>query len=293
VPNPSFEIYDTCPTTLSSPGDFQINHCTGWTAPSLATSDYFNSCSAIANVPNAVFGHQYAYDGVGMLGILMQLDSGETSYFEYIQAKLNSPLIQGYNYKFSFNVNLANGSDYAVEKIGAWFTPNAISSNDGLPLFSINPQIENTTGFITDTLNWRTIEGEFIADGEEEYLTIGFYTDTLNIDTVRNNPIADPLTIFVYYFIDGLELEEVAPAIVIPNIITPNGDNNNDLFQLNFPYESVVIYNRWGQELFKSNNNESYWNGRTTSGNEVPDGTYYYLITTKEEILKGFVQVIR
>ena len=65
------------------------------------------------------------------------------------------------------------------------------------------------------------------------------------------------------------------------------------MFQLNFPYENMMIFNRWGQKLFESNNNEAYWNGRTTSGSEVPDGTYYYIITTKEETHKGFVQLLR
>lgn len=296
VPNPSFEIYDTCPSGISQTMDYQIEHALGWYAPTWATSDYFNSCSPIiggANVPNTTFGYQFAYDGQGFLGILLLIQDEETSYFEYVQSQLNSPLIQGYTYKFSFKVNLMNGSDFAVQKIGAWFTTNAASSNNGQPLFSVNPQIENNTGFITDTLGWTTIEGEFIADGGEEYLTIGYYSDTLNPDTLRHNLVADPMVIYSYNNIDGLELEEITPAIIIPNIITPNGDGSNDIFQLNFPYENVVIYNRWGQSLFESNNNESYWNGGTTSGNKVPDGTYYYVITTKKETYKGFVQVIR
>ncbi len=295
VPNPSFEIYDTCPTAISNLGDYQIERALGWYAPTWATSDYFNSCAAVGgvNVPNSVFGYQSAFDGVGMLGMMLLLDSGEISYFEYIQAKLTKPLIQGYSYKFNFNVNLANGSDFAVKKIGAWFTTNAVTSNNGQPIFSNNPQIENTSGFITDTLDWKKIEGKFIADGGEEYITIGYYTDTLNPDTVRHNPQAITISIYSYNYIDGLELEEVEQAIVIPNIITPNNDGTNDIFQLNFPYESMVIYNRWGQQLFESNNNEFDWNGRTTNGNEVVEGTYYYLITTKEETFKGFVQVIR
>lgn len=81
--------------------------------------------------------------------------------------------------------------------------------------------------------------------------------------------------------------------MIIPNVITPNNDGKNDLFYLNFLFEKVQIYNRWGQSLFESNNNESQWNGRTTSGNEVPDGTYYYIITTKENTYKGFIQLLR
>ncbi len=295
VPNPSFEVYDTCPSGISQAFDYQIEHALGWYAPTWATSDYFNSCSPLvggANVPNTAFGYQFAFDGQGFLGMILLIQDGETSYFEYVQAKLNSPLIKGYTYKFSFNVNLMNGSDYAVEKIGAWFTINAASSNNGQPLFSVNPQIENTTGFITDTLNWKTIEGKFIANGGEEYLTIGYYSDTLNPDTLRHNLVADPMVIYSYNNIDGLELEEVAPAIVIPNIITPNGDGTNDLFQLNFPVLKTEVYNRWGQKLFESNN-DAFWDGRTTSGSEVPEGTYYYIIVTKEKTYKGYLQLLR
>ena len=296
MPNPSFEIFDTCPTTLSIPGDYQINHALGWYAPTLGTSDYFNSCSSVgggANVPNTAIGFQTPFDGQGYLGILLQIELTDIDWFEYTQAKLTSPLIQGYSYKFSFNVNLANNSDYAIKKIGAWFTPNAVSSNTSQSMFTTLPQIVNANGFIADTTGWTKIEGEFIANGGEEYLTIGYYSDTINVDTLRNSVFADPTSIFSYYYIDGLELEEVEQAVIIPSIITPNNDGSNDVFQLNFPYVNVIIYNRWGQQLFASNNNESYWNGRTTSGSEVPDGTYYYLITTVAETFKGFVQVIR
>jgi gliding motility-associated-like protein len=96
-----------------------------------------------------------------------------------------------------------------------------------------------------------------------------------------------------YYYVDGVELVEVEFEVIIPNVFTPNGDGMNDLFVLNFPYEKVEIYNRWGQKLFESNNNEAFWNGRTTSSNEVPEGTYYYIITAKEKTYKGFIQLLR
>ena len=46
VYNGDFEIYDTCPKNISTPGDLQIEHCLAWTAPTkLGTSDYFNVCN--------------------------------------------------------------------------------------------------------------------------------------------------------------------------------------------------------------------------------------------------------
>jgi len=294
VPNPSFEIYDTCPSSESQPNNFQLQHALGWQIPTLATSDYFNVCN-ITNVsaPSNFMGYQPPYDGVAYAGILLLIEENEPSWTEYIQIKTSEPLKKGSKYNFSFNINHSNISDYAIRKIGAWFTPNAVSSNNTTSLFSSLPQIENTTGFLNDSVSWTKIEGDFIANGGEEYLTIGYFIDTNNIDTLRTSIFADPTAIFSYYYIDGIGLNEVTPEIVIPNIITPNNDGTNDVFQLNFPYENVIIYNRWGQKLFESYNDDSFWSGKTKSGTEVRNGTYFYLITTEKEIFKGFVQVVR
>lgn len=292
MPNPSFEEYDTCPTGISSAGDYQINHCLGWTAPSLATSDYFNTCSAIANVPNAVFGYQYACEGDGMLGILMSLDSGQVSYVEYVQAKLTQPLKSGKTYEFSFQVNLANGSDYAVGSVGAWLTNTAVTSSSGTPMFSSLPSIQNSAGILSDTLGWMEVKGNYLAIGGEEYITIGYYTDTLAPDTLRNNPEAVPISIYSYYYIDGLELNEVVPEVIIPNVITPNGDGINEIFELSFPYTKVSVLNRWGN-LVWSNSGIQFWDGKTQDGHDVSEGVYFYCIETESKKYQGFVQVVR
>ncbi len=146
------------------------------------------------------------------------------------------------------------------------------------------------------------MEGEFIAQGGEQYLTIGNFADTLNFanDTLTVKPGTDwqDGTGTAYYYIDGVSVEALEDVdsiipVLIPNIITPNADGFNDLFQLNFKFERTEIYNRWGQKVFESENNRAYWGGRTTSGSLVPEGTYYYLITTKEEVYKGFIQLLR
>lgn len=294
VYNGDFEIFDTCPVTLSQPGDLQIEHCTGWTAPTkLGTSDYFNVCNISSNVgiPNNYAGYQQAYNGNGYVGMHSWDAVFFPDYREYIQTKLIHPLMKGKKYKLTFFIS-AEGSNYALEKIGAVISINNFYANNYNPIIA-TPQILNQNGFLTDSVNWTKIEGEFIADGGEEYLTIGYFepsntmTDTLNI----YNAIFAAKS--VYYLIDGVELFESNYEVIIPNIITPNGDGTNDLFQLNFPVIKTEIYNRWGQKLFESNNNESYWNGRTTAGNEVPEGTYYYIIVTEEETYKGYLQLLR
>ncbi|HZH85735.1 MAG TPA: gliding motility-associated C-terminal domain-containing protein [Brumimicrobium sp.] len=91
--------------------------------------------------------------------------------------------------------------------------------------------------------------------------------------------------------------------ISIPNIFTPNGDNENDFFQLinvqNISELEVIILNRWGNLVFESSELNFKWNGSVqNNGPECSDGTYFYKITAKdlngEEVLKhGFVQLSR
>ena len=296
--NGDFEIYDSCITNISTPGDLQIERCTGWTVPTkLGTSDYFNVCNNTtpfqqAGVPQNFFGYQQPYNGNGYCGFyawVIHTDT-ENSYREYIQTELTQPLVIGKKYQFSFFVSFS-GNNYAVEKIGALFSINNFNANTFSPIVA-TPQIINTNGIITDSLGWTKIEGEFIADGGEKFLTIGYFEDSLAVfDTLNTDPLF--MSPDSYYFIDGVELIEIENEIIIPNVITPNSDGNNDLFVLNFPYEKVEILNRWGNKVFESVNNDSFWDGRTTSGSEVSSGTYYYIIKTKEETYKGFIQLLR
>jgi gliding motility-associated-like protein len=77
-------------------------------------------------------------------------------------------------------------------------------------------------------------------------------------------------------------------CLVFHNVITPNGDGLNDKWIIdcieNFPDNKVTIFNRWGDSVnsFKNYDNVSQvWNGTTTDGKPLPDGTYYYVLTIK------------
>jgi gliding motility-associated-like protein len=59
----------------------------------------------------------------------------------------------------------------------------------------------------------------------------------------------------------------------------------------------MVIYNRWGQTLYRSYGITMSWDGRY-NGNDVPEGVYYYEILyrdVKQKIYeqKGIVNVLR
>jgi len=67
----------------------------------------------------------------------------------------------------------------------------------------------------------------------------------------------------------------------IPNVFTPNGDNDNDTWRIDFlmGHEAeVTIYNRWGQMVYHSKNYPSTgWDG-TSNGVPLPVDVYYYII---------------
>ena len=67
----------------------------------------------------------------------------------------------------------------------------------------------------------------------------------------------------------------------MPNIFTPNGDGTNDLFHpvyiVGIKNMQTLIYNRWGKEVFNSNNLEINWDGNSPSREPVPNGVYYWI----------------
>ena len=92
--------------------------------------------------------------------------------------------------------------------------------------------------------------------------------------------------------------------IYIPNVFTPNNDPYNEGYYIDIVGEKeydLIIYNRWGQPVFKSDSDQIRWNGRLyNTGEACPEGTYYYLFryrmlrrdTTRMQV-NGVVQLIR
>ncbi|MBE8719467.1 DUF7507 domain-containing protein, partial [Sphingobacterium pedocola] len=85
-----------------------------------------------------------------------------------------------------------------------------------------------------------------------------------------------------------------ASNLFIPNVITPNGDGQNDRFEIigseNYDRVEVTIVNRWGNEIFRNENYDNNWVGRGLN-----EGTYYYIIKlykgSKVEQHKGWVLI--
>jgi gliding motility-associated-like protein len=88
---------------------------------------------------------------------------------------------------------------------------------------------------------------------------------------------------------------------VIPNTITPNNDNIHDTWKINnitlFPEASIQIYDRWGRLIFEQNGGyENDWEGKDSSGKDLPVDTYFYIIDLKvkgSSPIAGNITIVR
>jgi hypothetical protein len=79
---------------------------------------------------------------------------------------------------------------------------------------------------------------------------------------------------------------------LVPNVFTPNGDNQNDYFapRLGGCQPRLQVFTRWGQKVYESPAYFNDWDGRGQAA-----GLYYFLLTPTNGTapLKGWVELIR
>ncbi len=101
----------------------------------------------------------------------------------------------------------------------------------------------------------------------------------------------------MYIDVSECVIEEGSENIKIPNSFSPNGDNINDLFVMDGLVDntSFLVFDRFGNKMYETNNYQNDWDGTNSEGNELPTGTYWYVIEVPEVStpLKGFIYLKR
>ena len=239
VPNPSFELFNVCPTATS-----QINRATGWTI-NINTADYYNSCAdyySMVSVPNNGVGYQCPANGDAYCGFhaFRGVSPQLWQYREYFGRALANPLIIGQKYYISFKISLANESLCAVNKIGIKFTN--INYGD-TTLGPICPLTDNSAHFysdtiISDTSGWTTIKGSFIADSSYQYFLIGNFFDNNHTDT---SIIYGNFCYNSYYYIDDICISIDSLTCIIQNSINIC-DTNVNIIKNNKNEKKLCVY---------------------------------------------------
>lgn len=171
------------------------------------------------------------------------------------------------------------------ENVLTWNNPNNDCADDVMSYNLYFTPVEGDTMFLIAT----------ISDNQDTTYThnyngsvAGCYVVTA-VDSVQYSNESDSSNVVCF---------DNCPEYALPNVFTPNGDGENDLYHALIPYKYIEsidlqIYNRWGQVIFKTTDPDVNWDGKhQDSGLPVSDGVYYYLCTVNTIRLTGIEPVV-
>jgi gliding motility-associated-like protein len=184
----------------------------------------------------------------------------------------------------SGNVILTQGFQQPSSGVALQIVTTAVKttcsiSKDGYAVATV------TGGKAPYTYSWSPLGG---TDDTAKFLAPGIYT--VMVTAANGFFKTDTVTITAN--------TEVDCKLVIYSGFSPNGDGVNDSWVIDgislFPENSVLIFNRWGDRVWGSknyDNTNTVFDGRTTGGAKLTDGTYFYIIETSAEKYKGWVEI--
>jgi gliding motility-associated-like protein len=144
-------------------------------------------------------------------------------------------------------------------------------------------QIISSDATITDSAKAVTsVTGLNFGPNRFRWIVVnGTCSDTAEVVIFRNDPEA---------CIEDIEL---------PTGFTPNDDNRNDFFIVkgigDYPENTFVVYNRWGNKVYEKSGYANEWNGVNQSGDPLPEGTYFIILKVRKgsRTFTGYVDLRR
>lgn len=132
---------------------------------------------------------------------------------------------------------------------------------------------------------------EWMVDGSEELSDNQELTFPIEHSTLIECIVTDS---------NGCKFTEVFRfelPVTYPNVITPDGNDKNDVFRVEgLPDGTTIkIFARNGSLVFSSKNYKNDWNGVDLSKNPLPEDTYWFVLTNRTSGLdaRGFVLLKR
>ena len=185
----------------------------------------------------------------------------------------------------NYNVVVTNICNFKDSSINVSLAVNALpiaiaSSNSPICVGStINLSAQTVTGA---TYTW-TGPNSFASIAQNPTVSSALLSDSGNYSLVVTTNSCNSIKVNLNVIV------RVCPIVdfSIPAAFSPNGDGINDLFVItglvNYPALSMSVYNRWGVLVFDASPYQNNWDGKSSSGltiggDELPIGTYFYII---------------
>ena len=179
-----------------------------------------------------------------------------------------------------------------------WTNPNNNGADDAVSYnLYFKPFLDSTFNFLKkiEDINDTSFQHNYLYNGTVSIAGCYYVTATDSI-LYNNESISSDTVCF-----------DNCPSYILPNIFTPNNDNNNDFFQALIPIKYISdihlsIFNRWGEAVYESTDPEFKWNGENLeSAIKSPSGIYFFKcvvntirISGIEPLeLNGFIHLIR
>lgn len=117
----------------------------------------------------------------------------------------------------------------------------------------------------TASFSWQNAAGVEVGTSQSLNVpAVGTYTVTVTVDGCATESAPFNVTTI---------------ACQIQKGISVNNDGFNDVFDLTgFDVKKLTIFNRYGMEVYSKANYVNEWGGKSDKGDELPDGTYFYVI---------------
>jgi gliding motility-associated-like protein len=137
--------------------------------------------------------------------------------------------------------------------------------------------------FVPETASYSWQNNAGIEVGTTQSITVtevDFYTVTITVDGCST---------------ESFPFDVTSVSCVIQKGISVNNDGLNDTFDLSgYDVKKLSIFNRLGMKVYSLNNYVDEWGGNSDDGDELPDGTYYYVIEQRSGTVKtGWIYINR
>ena len=132
----------------------------------------------------------------------------------------------------------------------------------------------------TASYSWQNTAGIEVGTTQSITVTeVDVYTVTITVDGCSTS----------------LPFDVTSVSCVIQKGISVNNDDLNDTFDLSgYDVKKLTIFNRLGMKVYSLNNYVDEWGGNSDNGDELPDGTYYYVIEQRSGTVKtGWIYINR